>query len=69
VTIDYLALGSEGYTSLNQVRQAGRYVDLYTNYRQAFIDYVGSAPLGRPQRGDYSHQSVTTQSGSTLNPS
>ena len=69
VTIDYLALGSEGYTSLNQVRQAGRYVDLYTNYRQAFIDYVGSAPLGRPQRGDYSHQSVTTQSGSTLDPS
>ena len=67
VTNDFIATGKDGFTALESVYAAGRYVNTYLLYTQSFVDYVlAKGTLARPARGDYAHQKVLTQAGAAL---
>jgi 5'-nucleotidase len=67
VTNDFIASGKDGYTTLGNAYNAGRYVNTYLLYTQSFVDYVlAKGSIGRPARADYSHQRVTTATGTQL---
>ena len=67
VTSDFLAAGKDGYTTLGAVSRSGRAVNTQLLYTQSFVDYVQARrTIGRPPRGDYSHQTVVTQAGVRL---
>ena len=67
VTSDYLASGKDGYATLGAVSRSGRAVNTQLLYTQSFVDYVRrKGRIGRPPRGDYSHQSVVTAAGERL---
>lgn len=67
VTNDFIASGKDGYTTLGNAYDAGRYVNTYLLYTQSFVDYVlAKGSIGRPARADYSHQRVTTATGTQL---
>ena len=66
-TNDFTAEGKDGYTALGTVFKAGRSVNTYLLYTQSFVDYVlVKGNIARPARGDYSHQTVITQTGVSL---
>ncbi|MCP5285741.1 MAG: 5'-nucleotidase C-terminal domain-containing protein, partial [Burkholderiaceae bacterium] len=66
-TNDFIAEGRDGYTTLGTVFASGRVVNTYLLYTQTFADWVAAqGSIGRPARGDYSHQAVITADGMTL---
>ncbi len=67
VTSDYLATGSDGYTTLGRVHQTGHSVNTYLNYTQTFVDYLlARGTVSRPAAADYSHQRVISRDGRVL---
>ena len=67
VTNDFIADGKDGYTTLGAVSKSGRMVNTYLLYTQSFVDYLSTRnPLKRPNRADYSHQSVVNAKGEKL---
>jgi 5'-nucleotidase len=67
VTNDFIADGKDGYTTLGTVNKSGRMVNTYLLYTQSFVDYLSTRnPLKRPDRADYSHQSVINAKGEKL---
>lgn len=67
VTNDFVAAGKDGYTTLGNVYNAGKYVNTYLLYTQSFVDYVlAKGTVARPARADYSHQKVVSAAGVTL---
>jgi 5'-nucleotidase len=66
-TNDFIAEGRDGYTTLGTVSASGRVVNTYLLYTQTFADWVvAQGSIGRPARGEYSHQGVITADGTTL---
>ncbi|MBL8406893.1 MAG: 5'-nucleotidase C-terminal domain-containing protein [Candidatus Accumulibacter sp.] len=67
VTSDYLATGSDGYTTLGRIHQTGHSVNTYLNYTQTFVDYLlARGTVSRPAAADYSHQRVIGRDGRVL---
>lgn len=67
VTSDYLATGSDGYTTLGRIHQTGHSVNTYLNYTQTFVDYLlARGTVSRPAAADYSHQRVISRDGRVL---
>ena len=67
VTNDFVAAGSDGYTTLGTLYKAGRYVNTYLLYTQSFVDYViTQGAIARPSATDYSHQLVISKAGVAL---
>ncbi len=69
VTNDFIASGKDGYTTFGTIYNSGAYVNTYLLYSQTFIDYLKSKPsISAVNRSDYSHKTVVTKTGVTLNP-
>ncbi|MBH1964625.1 MAG: 5'-nucleotidase C-terminal domain-containing protein [Comamonadaceae bacterium] len=67
VTDEFIARGQDGYASFKPIYDSGNFTNSYKVYAQAFVDYVNSKQtVHRPSPEDYSHQAVTTRSGSLL---
>ena len=67
VTNDFTAEGKDGYTALGTVFKAGCSINTYLLYTQSFVDDVlVKGSIARPARGDYSRQTVITQTGVSL---
>lgn len=66
-TNDFIASGKDGYTTFGTVYATGNVVNNYLLYTQTFVDYVlAQGSLSRPAAANYSHQKVTTASGTVL---
>ena len=66
-TSDFIAKGQDGYVTFKPIYDSGNYVNNYLLYTQTFVDYIrAKGTVGRPARGDYSHQAVITKDGKTL---
>lgn len=69
VASDFIASGKDGYTTFGQMYNSGAYVSTYLLYSQTFIDYLKARPsIGAVRRSDYSHKTVITKTGTTLDP-
>jgi 5'-nucleotidase len=69
VTNDFIASGQDGYTTFKTVYDAGAYINTYLLYSQTFIDYLKTrSSIGPVNRSDYSHKTVVTKTGVTLDP-
>jgi 5'-nucleotidase len=67
VTNDFIAAGKDGYTTFGAIYSSGAFVNTYLLYSQTFIDYLKSrSSIGRITRSDYSHKTVVTKAGITL---
>jgi 5'-nucleotidase len=67
VTNDFIAAGKDGYTTFGAIYSSGAFVNTYLLYSQTFIDYIKSrSSIGRITRSDYSHKTVVTKAGITL---
>jgi 5'-nucleotidase len=66
-TNDFIASGKDGYATLGTVYSSGRFVNTYLLYTQTFADWVTlNGSVTRPERSEYSHQTVITKLGVTL---
>jgi 5'-nucleotidase len=69
VTNDFIASGKDGYTTFEPIYKSGAYVNTYLLYSQTFIDYLKArSSIGAIKRSDYSHKTVVTKAGVTLDP-
>lgn len=70
VTNDYIASGKDGYLTLAPIfATPSRVEDTKLLYTQSLIDYIKkTGTLTLPNRADYSHKSVVTKAGVTLQP-
>lgn len=62
VTNSFIASGQDGYDTFGEVYSAGLYVDLYTEYAQALIDYLESLTLQGKQLENRPVEQASTQS-------
>lgn len=68
VTNNYIAEGRDGYTTLGTLFEQGKVVDTFLLYTDSFINYVKKlGKIDLPARDDYSHKTVITKDGKTLN--
>jgi len=68
VTNSFLASGRDGYATFGSVFDAGNFVDTYTEYAQAFIDYVEAltatgSTLAKLPLNEYSTKSYIDSAG------
>lgn len=70
VTNDYIASGKDGYAALAPIfKDPSRVEDTKLLYTQSLIDYIKkTGTLTLPARSDYSHKTVVTVKGTTLQP-
>lgn len=69
VTNDFIASGRDGYTTLGEQFSAGNVTNTFLLYTDSFINYVREkGTLSRPARSEYSHKTVISATGQTLNP-
>ena len=70
VTNDYIASGKDGYLALAPIfATPSRVEDTKLLYTQSLVDYIKkTGSLTLPTRADYSHKSVVTKAGVTLQP-
>ncbi len=66
VTNSFIAAGRDGYETFAPITERGQYVDLFTEYAQAWVDYVasfGGAPIGKLPIEEYSTQRYIGRDG------